>query len=560
MSSINTVSSDKKNTSIIKKTKHFFSKRKSKQHDSLNLENNGSFICNKEESNKTLIITNQNNDNDNLSLKQNKPIIMNSEISLEEKSSLSKSEDKSFNNTDSVFKEKLEEWQLNQSQINEKLNCLMWEINHFRKEQTESVQGMKNEISNIKENISNESQKISELREKIEKIRKKSEYIVGENKIKERNLDENVLNQKSELDLMNVKINNLQSEFKDLNKNFNKNFDNVKINLEKLENENETQKRKINENIINQKSELQNLNLKIENLLSEFNEKKVKISSFSTIPINNEEISTKKGELSNIDDNLIELITENVQRKLEEQYKINELFSIKEQNQNSVNSLNIKINKLNEKLEEFQIYQLSREVEWSQMKIKLDDSMNYINKEFSQSNKKRDAVFIEEWNKESIKIKQNQEIINNAIVELQTALNDIKVNINDTLNEQQDKINNISKTTELLHKKNENQISSNERNINNNDEITSIELSNSEKLKQTITSLSNDIKLLNMETKIMTTNISLLWDDVRSVKNFINQYDLNERLKESESNREFSEIYNQIDDLKNKINEQKVYQ
>jgi len=558
MSSINTVSSDKKNPSIMKKTKQFFVRRKSKQHDNLNFDNNASFICNKEESNRTLIIEHQeNNENDSISLKQSKPIVMNSEISLEEKSSLCKSEvisekDKSFNITDTSLKEKLEEWQLNQSEINEKLNCLMWEISFLRKEQAESIKKMKNEIDDIKENISNESQKAFELNENIEEIKKNSENSVDENVIKEKNINKNSLNQKSELECLNMKLNSLQSELEDLNKNLNKNVENIKINSEKFENENKIQKKEVDESILNQKIELKNLSLKVENLLSEFEVLKEKFS---------DEITQKKVEINNIDDNLIEFITKCVQEKLEKQYNLNELATFKDHNQKSINDLNVKINELNEKLDEFQVYQLSREVEWSQMKIKLSDSINNINKEHDQSNKNEEDAFIEEWNKERTKIKQNQEIINKAIVELQIALNDLKININDTLNEQQGKIDSISKYTELLQKNNVDEISSNEKsinNINNNDEIASVGLNNSNKLNQTIMSLSNDLKLLNMETKVMTTNISLLWDDVRSVKNFINQYDLNERLKESESNREFSEIYNQINDLKKRIDEQKV--
>jgi len=460
--------------------------------------------------------------------------------------------DKSFNITDTSLKEKLEEWQLNQSEINEKLNCLMWEISFLRKEQAESIKKMKNEIDDIKENISNESQKAFELNENIEEIKKNSENSVDENVIKEKNINKNSLNQKSELECLNMKLNSLQSELEDLNKNLNKNVENIKINSEKFENENKIQKKEVDESILNQKIELKNLSLKVENLLSEFEVLKEKFS---------DEITQKKVEINNIDDNLIEFITKCVQEKLEKQYNLNELATFKDHNQKSINDLNVKINELNEKLDEFQVYQLSREVEWSQMKIKLSDSINNINKEHDQSNKNEEDAFIEEWNKERTKIKQNQEIINKAIVELQIALNDLKININDTLNEQQGKIDSISKYTELLQKNNVDEISSNEKsinNINNNDEIASVGLNNSNKLNQTIMSLSNDLKLLNMETKVMTTNISLLWDDVRSVKNFINQYDLNERLKESESNREFSEIYNQINDLKKRIDEQKV--
>jgi len=355
MSSIDTVSSDKKNPSIIKKTKHFFGRRKSKQHDSLNFDNNASFICNKEESNRTLIIEHQeNNENDNVSLKQSKPIGMNSEISLEEKSSLCKSEilsekDKSFNNTDGVLKEKLEEWQMNQSEINEKLNCLMWEIGFLRKEQTESIEKMKNEIDDIKENISNEPQKAFELKENIEKIKKNS---VDENFIKERNIDEKFLNQKPELECLNMKLNSLKSELEDLNNNLNKNVENIKINSEKLESENKIQKREIDENILNQNTELKNLNLKVENLLSEFEELKEKVKLFNSVPIN-EETAQKKVEINNVDDNLIEFITKCVQEKLEEQYKLNELAIFKNQNQNFVNNLNVKINELNEKLMNF---------------------------------------------------------------------------------------------------------------------------------------------------------------------------------------------------------------
>jgi len=60
-SAVNTSFSKEKNSGIIKKTKHFFGKKKSKHSENQSLENSTSFINMKEDSNKTLFPTNSEN-------------------------------------------------------------------------------------------------------------------------------------------------------------------------------------------------------------------------------------------------------------------------------------------------------------------------------------------------------------------------------------------------------------------------------------------------------------------------------------------------------------------
>lgn len=341
---------------------------------------------------------------------------------------------------------------------------------------------------------------------------------------------------------------NVTNNFKE-SSNLKEEIDEIRESMKKFNIEKKNYINEANECFSTQKSELYNLNAKLENIESKFENIKEKVLSLNS-PSSKEEATPKKINLSDCDDSLIEYITKQVQEKLENKYKFNELS--KQINQNLTKNLDIKISELSERLDEFQIYQLSREVEWHQMKIKLENSMNQINKENDQSERSEKDEFIEKWNKENNKIKETQEKINKAILELKSTLGDIKTNIYNTLNEQQDKIDDISKSTELLQKINESEISYND-DIHN--EITPNVSNEFSKIKHTIISLTEDINMLNMETKIMTTNISLLWDDIRSIKNFIDQYDMKDKLKESETNEEFSEIYNQINNLKKKINE-----
>ncbi|ORY61956.1 hypothetical protein LY90DRAFT_505420 [Neocallimastix californiae] len=99
MSAVNTsLSNDKKNGSIIKKTRHFFSKKKSKHNRNQSLVNNTSLI--KEDSNKTLITSpHENNEGDQTNLKQNKPEIITKELNQKEVGVLSKSENLYDNGT-----------------------------------------------------------------------------------------------------------------------------------------------------------------------------------------------------------------------------------------------------------------------------------------------------------------------------------------------------------------------------------------------------------------------------------------------------------------------------
>lgn len=503
-----------------KKLKKFFIKKKLIHSHN---QNDNSFLNNKEDSNKTLTVSiSENNDSGKANLKQNKPEIINKETTLEvnnvseilDKNNEDKNFeslqindlDKKINDISNTFKEKLNEWQSNNTEISERLNCLMWQMTKFHKEQSELSKKMKNDITDFKETSKIMKDDITDFKE-------------------------NVTNNFKESSNLKEEIDEIRESMK-------------KFNIEKKNYINEA-----NECFSTQKSELYNLNAKLENIESKFENIKEKVLSLNS-PSSKEEATPKKINLSDCDDSLIEYITKQVQEKLENKYKFNELS--KQINQNLTKNLDIKISELSERLDEFQIYQLSREVEWHQMKIKLENSMNQINKENDQSERSEKDEFIEKWNKENNKIKETQEKINKAILELKSTLGDIKTNIYNTLNEQQDKIDDISKSTELLQKINESEISYND-DIHN--EITPNVSNEFSKIKHTIISLTEDINMLNMETKIMTTNISLLWDDIRSIKNFIDQYDMKDKLKESETNEEFSEIYNQINNLKKKINE-----
>jgi len=521
---------NKNNNSILKKTKNFFIKKRFKHS---NNHNNNSFLNNKEDSYKTLIVSiKENNESNKKNLKQNKPEIINKETSIEENNTTEipndNNEDKNFesiqrnmndldkkiNDINNAFNEKSNEWLLNHTEISERLNCLMWQMSQFHKEQIELSKKMKDEITDFK--------------------------VVTINEVKEtsKRMNDDITDFKDNITNEVKETSNLKEEINEIRKNI------KNSNIENKNYMNET-----NDCILTQKSELHNLRAKLENMESEFDNIKEKVLSLG-FTSSNEEVTPKKIDLNNCDDSLIEYITKQVQEKLENKYRFNELS--KQQNQNLTKNLDIKINELSERLDEFQIYQLSREVEWHQMKIKLDNSMNQINKEYDQSERSEKDEFIEKWNNENNKIKETQEKINKAILELKSTLGDIKTNIYNTLNEQQDKIDDISKSTELLQKMNENDISNND-NIHN--EITPNVSYEFSKIKHTIVSLTEDINMLNMETKMMTTNISLLWDDIRYIKNFIDQYDMKDKLKESETNEEFSEIYNQINNLKKKINE-----
>lgn len=460
--------------------------------------------------------------------------------------------DMKINDINKSFKNMSNEWHSTNAEISERLNCLMWQMNQFQKEQTELSQKIKNDVNNMEETITNKSQKINNLEESIEQIKKESERSMDENNIRKKTIDDNYLNQQSELQNLNSKLEILQSEFKDIKNSFNSRIDEIEKSSEKSNDSNQMQKKEIDENFLNQKSELMNINSKLENIQKEFEELREKVLSLNT-KLSQEDDVPKKIGIDSCDDNLIEYITKSVYEKIKQQYNFNELKSTREQSQDDVNNINVKINELSEKLDEFQVYQLSREVEWYQMKLKLDDTMNKINKEFEQSNdKKKDKIF-EKWNNENNKLKKTQEKINRTIYELQTTLDDVKTNIYESLNKQQNTIDNISKATELLQKKNENEVENTTRDINKtNEPVVSDNVNN---LNKTIASLSDDIKILNMETKVMTTNISLLWEDVRSIKNFINQYDMNERLKEKESNEEYTNIRNEINNLKKRLNE-----
>jgi len=454
-----------------------------------------------------------------------------------------------INDISKSFKNMTNEWYSTNAEISERLNCLMWQMNQFQKEQTELSQKIKNDINNVKETVTNESQKTLNLEENIEQIKKDSDKLIDENNTRKKAIDENYLNQQSELHRLNSKLEILQSEFKDIKDSLNNRIAEIKKSSEKSEDLNKNQKKEIDENFSNQKSELMNINSKLESLQNEFEKLKENIVSLNT-KLSQEETAPIKIGIESCDDNLIECITKLVYEKMKQQNGFNKLESTRELNQDVYNKINVKINELSEKLDEFQVYQLSREVEWYQMKIKLDDTMNKINKEFEQSNNKKKDKIIEKWNSENNKLKETQERINRTIFELQTTLDDVKTDIYESLNKQQNAIDNINKTTECLQTKNEIEVENATRNVS--EPIVS---ENIDMINKTITSLSDDIKILNMETKVMTTNISLLWEDVRSIKNFINQYDMNERLKEKESNDEYTNIRNEISNLKKRLDE-----
>jgi len=520
-----------------------------------------SFIINKADSNRTLNIVSENDDNDS-NLKQNKPILSNSDISLDEKSALSKSEndknesleiinhnmddlDMKINDINKSFKNMTNEWHSTNAEFSERLNCLMWQLNQFHKQQTELSQNIEKDISNIKEILNAESQKTINLEENINQIKKDSENSANESNIRKRAIDENYSNQQSELQNLNLKLENMQSDFNEINNK----IDEMKKSSENSEEIFSNQKKETEENFSNQKTELVNLNSKLDKLQTEFEEIKEKVSSLSNHPTQ-EETTPKTIDINNCDEKLIEYITKSVYEKIEQQYKFNQLESTREQTKDI--DLNTKINELSEKLDEFQVYQLSREVEWYQMKLKLEDTMNKVNKEFDLSNNKNMEKVIERWNNESSKLKHAQDKINMAILDLQTTVNDVKTDIYESLNKQQSTIENISKVHEI---KNENNSTRGIDDATSNNATEPVVTDNTNIVpNKTMNSISDEIKILNMESKIMTTNISLLWEDVRSVKNFINQYDMNERLKEKESHDEYSEIRNEINNLKRTIN------
>jgi predicted nucleic acid-binding Zn-ribbon protein len=230
-----------------------------------------------------------------------------------------------------------------------------------------------------------------------------------------------------------------------------------------------------------------------------------------------------------------------------------------------MNGVDVKMNELNEKVDEFQLYQMSREVELQRMKIKLDDSMVELNKACGkQIKKKKDEKdeMVKKWNMENRRLKEAQYNLKESIAELKTTVNDIRKEVFNKLNDQQDKINDINQTTEILQKQSEHVTAIFEEKSKEGEEEKEVnEVMNSslsEKfntVQQNIDTLNDEMKMLSMETKVMTTNISLIWDDVRTIKNFIDQYDMNDKLKEHETNEEITEIYGQINDLKKKIND-----
>jgi len=513
---------EKKNKSLIKKTKHFFSKKKSKYNYNQKLGSNTSLVSNKDDSNKTLITT-INNDDENSSLKQNKPEIINKEINLKEESVLNKSEiinendenlkqiqqnindlDKKVNDINSSFIEKSEIWQSNYSEISERLNSLMGQISQSQKEQHELSNKLNEELNRVKKSILNEAQKSLYLKSDIEEIKANSEKTDNENKIMKKESEEVILQQKTEIEALNYKLKDLQEEYKSI---------------------------------------------------------KEKVIVLSTPSI--EDSTPKKIDINNCDADFIKYIVKCVQEKIEQQYKFKETEAAMAQRKELINTLDVKINALNEKIDEFQIYQLSREVELHRMKIKLDESMVQFNQtcgvQLRKINEERDE-FIKKLNNENKKVKQYQFDLYETISNLESTVNTIKSDVTNQLDEQQKKIESINKSAELLQKKNEiNDNSSIEKSIENN--VIHDILDNSmitEKYKDVqhnIDTINDEIKMLGMENKVMTTNISLLWDDVRTIKTFINQYDMNDKIKKNEANEELSEIYNQINDLKKKIND-----
>lgn len=409
--------------------------------------------------------------------------------------------DKKINDINNSFKEKSDMWQSNHSEISDRLNCLMSQVNQIQKEQNELSEKLKEELNEIKDSVSNEAQKSVNLKNDIEEIKLNTKEVDIENKIMKKESDEAISQQKIELEALNSKLKDLQTEYEEI---------------------------------------------------------KEKVVLLSTPPV--DEPIQKKIDISDCDDSLIEFITKCVQEKMEQQYKLKQTEVSKRQE--LMNSLDIKINKLNEKIDEFQLYQLSREVELHRMKIKLDESIEQFNKtcgvQFRKNNEEKDE-FIKKLNNENKKIKQNQFDLYGTISDLETTVNDIKANVANQLDEQKRKIEDISKSAELLQKKNETIDSTIEKtvetNVDNESMNNSVMNEKYEDVQHHIDTLNDEIKMLGMETKVMTTNISLLWDDVRTIKNFINQYDMNDKLKENETNEELSEIYNQINDLKKKLND-----
>jgi len=602
MTAVNTsLSHDKKNGSIIKKTKHFFSKKKSKHNNNQSLVNNTSLI--KEDSNNTLITApHENNEGDQASLKQNKPEIITKKLNQKEDNVLSKSEnlndndvnlktlqdtmddlDKKINEISNSFKEKSNEWQSNHTEITNHLNCLLWQMNQFKKEQTELSQKLNDELNGVKESVSTENQKLNDelngVKESVstetQKLNEEISGVKASISTETQNLNDKINGVKesisTETEKLNEEINGVkESVANEVQKSMDlqSNIDELKLSTEKSDNDTREIKREANETILQQKLELENLNSKLNNLQAEFEAIKEKVEILSSPPVE-EEPTLKKIDLNDFDDNVIEYITKCVQEKIEQEYKLKELKASlsRQSTEELINGVDVKMNELNEKVDEFQIYQMSREVELQRMKIKLDDSMVELNKACGkQIKKKKDEKdeMVKKWNMENRKLKEAQYNLKESITELKTIVNDIRKEVFDKLNDQQDKINDINQTTELLQKQSENVAAIIEEKSNEGEEEEEKEVNEainsslSEKfdtVQQNIDTLNDELKMLSMETKVMTTNISLIWDDVRSIKNFINQYDMNDKLKEHETNEEISELYGQLNDLKKKIND-----
>jgi len=621
-------------SSIIKKTKHFFVKRKSKYSENQSLENNVSFISMKEDSNKTLFTNiHENNESESSILKQNKPETIIKELNLEEKSIISKSEgftnsdknlktiqesmddlDKKINEISNSFKEKSNEWQSNHSEISDRLNCLMWQMNQFHKEQTELSQKLNEELNGVKESVSTENQKlnkeISGVKESVStETQKLNEELSGVkesvstetqklneelNEVKEsvsvqtQKLNEEIsgvrASASNESQKLNDELNGIKESISNENQKLNEeisgiresvsnevqrttnlksNIDELKLNKEKIDNDSKENQKEVGETILQQKVELQNLDSKLKSLQDEFEDIKEKVILLSTPSA--EEPAPKKRDLSNIDENVIAYITKCVQEKIEQQYKLRELEASvsRSQNQELSNEFDVKLNKLNEKVDEFQIYQLSREVELQRMKIKLNESMDQLNKacerHIEKQKDERDEI-IRKLNMNNRKLNDAQNNLETSLFELSTTLSDLKKDVFNKIKEQESQIKDLHQSNELLQKRNESinttaveQITVENKNVH---DVTYSTLSEKfDKAQQNINSLYDEIQMLNMETKVMKTNISLIWDDVRSIKNFINQYDMNDKLKERETNEEISQLYDQLNDLKKKIND-----
>jgi predicted nucleic acid-binding Zn-ribbon protein len=558
----------------------------------------------KEDSNKTLFPTNsENNEGESSSIKQNKPETIIKELNLEEKSILSKYEsfinndinlktiqesmddlDKRINEISNSFKKKSNEWQSNHSEISDRLNCLMWQMNQFHKEQTELSQKLQVELNGVKESVSTENQKLNEeingVKESVStETQKLNEQINGirESASNEsQKLNEELNGIKESISTENQKLNEEISGIRESVSNevqrtadLKSNIDELKLNKEKMDNDSRESQREVDESILQQKVELQNLDSKLKSLQAEFEEIKEKVTLLSTTPA--EEPMPKKVDLSNIDDDVIAYITKCVQEKIEQQYKLRELEASvsKPENQELSNDLDVKLNKLNEKVDEFQIYQLSREVELQRMKIKLNEGMDQLNKacgrHIEKQKDEKDEV-IRKLNMDNRKLNNAQNNLEATLFELSTTLGDLKKDVFSKLKEQQSQIEDIRQSSELLQKRNENIDTTAvankevEQTTVANKEVNEVAINSTlsekfDKIQQNINSLNDEIQILNMETKVMTTNISLIWDDVRSVKNFINQYDMNDKLKKHETNEEISELYDQIANLKMKINE-----